>query len=456
MKTFRFALLAGSALLSLVGASPAFAQTTTAEVESLRSEVAALKEQLAALSAKVDAAAAKPAPVAPAPVAVAPPPPATPAKPAIETAFKGAPETSGNGFTFKPRGRIQVDIGSVGVPAAIKAPTFGTATEFRRIYLGAEGTIPGGFGYRVEADLANSAVELTDVWLTYKAGKTTFTLGQQKPFWGLEEMTSDLFTSFQERGAFNSAFGFERRVGVSAAYAGKSVILQGGVFSDNAADLNADTNNSYSFDGRVVFMPKLGKTQLHFGASGHVRDFNDVSATTRYRARPFVHTTDTRLIDTKAFSATGERSFGLEAAAINGPFHATVEGHWITANRPAPLADPTFFGGYGEVGMLLTGGDTSSYKNGAYDRIKPTHPLNKGGMGALLLNARYDYLDLSDNSIIGGTQSTYGLSLIWVPVDYVRFIANYGHLELRDAAVRGTGNGNYGSDAIGLRAQIDF
>jgi phosphate-selective porin OprO and OprP len=120
------------------------------------------------------------------------------------------------------------------------------------------------------------------------------------------------------------------------------------------------------------------------------------------------------------------------------------------------LANPTFFGGYAEAGMFLTKGDTIGYKNGTYDRIKPANPVGKGGMGAVQLNARYDYLDLIDAGITGGKQSTYALSVLWVPIDYVRFIANYGHIELRNAAIAAGTNRNYSSDVFGLRAQIDF
>jgi phosphate-selective porin OprO and OprP len=47
-------------------------------------------------------------------------------------------------------------------------------------------------------------------------------------------------------------------------------------------------------------------------------------------------------------------------------------------------------------------------------------------------------------------------SLIWTPIDYVRLIANYGHLELRDAAVPAGASRDYSADVVGLRAQIDF
>jgi phosphate-selective porin OprO/OprP len=46
--------------------------------------------------------------------------------------------------------------------------------------------------------------------------------------------------------------------------------------------------------------------------------------------------------------------------------------------------------------------------------------------------------------------------MLWMPIDYVRFIANYGHLKLTDAAVTASGKNDYSADVIGVRAQIDF
>ncbi len=369
--------------------------------------------------------------------------------------WKGAPEVeAAGGWSFKPRGRIQIDSGVVDAPASIASDGFGFTTELRRAYLGVDGTIPGNFGYRIEADFADG-VDLTDVYLTYDASEhLTLTLGHQKPFWGLEEMTSDLFTTMLERAAFNSAFGFERRVGISGTYAKEAVQVQFGIFTDDIDSLD-DSNNSYSIDGRVVFNPKLGDGQLHIGGSAHLRDLNDAASTVRYRARPFSHTTDVRLIDTGEFSASGERNFGLELAYLHGPFHAVVEGHQMTARRPG-LPDPTFRGGYAEVGMLLTPGDRPGYRNGAFDRIRPVNPVTAGGIGAIQVNARYDTLDLSDEGIAGGRQQTLGFSAVWVPTDYLRFLVNYGHLWIDDAAVLAGTDSGYEVDAVAVRAQVDF
>jgi phosphate-selective porin OprO/OprP len=459
MRPFFAGLLLSSSLLA---PAPAMAQAPdTAEMQrqlaAMQAEIARLTAQVTELQARQTAPGAAPAVAPTARVATATPPVAAP-EAAAKVDWKGAPALTGpNGFSFKPRGRMQFDTVVIDAPAALPVgDSLGFATEVRRAYIGFDGTLPGGFGYRAEIDVANSSAEITDLYLTYKASpRITLTLGQQKPFWGLDEMTSDLFTPFMERAAFNSAFGFERRVGFSGAYANKALLVQVGAFTDNAADLNSDSNNSYSIDGRVVLAPKLGDGVLHIGGSAHFRELNDSVDTVRYRARPFLHATDRRLVDTMALSATGERSFGGELAYIDGPFHATVESHRLTVRRPG-LPDPTFWGGYAEIGMLLTRDDVAAYKNGAWDRVKPAHPLDKGGIGAIQVNLRYDKLDLESGPVIGGRQDTASLSLIWMPTDFVRVLANYGHLWIADAPVTAAGDPDYQVDTFGMRAQVDF
>lgn len=446
------AALMATSMFSLPTAAHAQAMTAE-EAAQLRAELAALKAQVQTLETRLDAATAQPVPT-PAPVST-PAPPSVTAKPATEISWKGAPEIkTADGWVFKPRGRIQIDVASINAPAGVTGIRGGTATEFRRVYLGVDGKIPGGFSYRVEADIANSSVELTDIYLSYGTGPLSVTAGQIKPFTGLDDMTSDLFTSTTERAAFVSAFGFERRVGLSAQYKGKTLLLQGGVFGDNAADLT-DSNHSMSVDGRVVFMPKLGNTQLHLAASGHYRDPNDPAATNRYRARPFVHTTDVRLVDTGLIGISKERGLGLEGAVLSGPFHAAGEAYWHRVKRSA--ADPTFFGGYAEVGMVLTPGDARGYKNGAFDRLRPSKPITGSGIGAIEINARYDHLDLNDAGIVGGQQKTALIGLVWAPIDYIRITANYGKLWLDDARIAtATGDRSYSADTFGLRTQVDF
>lgn len=428
-------------------------------MQAMQAQIATLQNQLAEAKAKGDATATAVAAI-PAPTVTGKPPVAITwdGGPRIESPVDPKNPKAGK-WSFKPRGRLQIDAASVMAPSSIGSKSLGIGSEFRRAYLGVDGTIPGNFGYRIEADFANSSVELTDVFLTYNGIRNvTVTLGQQKPFESMEDTESDLFTSFMERASFNTGFGFERRLGLSAQYQKGMVLAQVGAFTDNVSDLNADSNNSYSIDGRFALQPKLMGGQLHLGGSAHYHDLNDGYSTVRYRARPFTHTTDVRFVDTKAISALSETNYGLEFAWTGGPLHFAAESQWMKTNRPGALADPTFNGGYAEAGLFLTKGDTLPYRlaDGAWGRIKPKNPVDKGGIGAVQVNVRYDWLDLNDNGVIGGRQQLAGASLLWVPTDYVRFILDYGHMWINDAAVAAGTDRSYSADVLGMRAQFDF
>lgn len=432
-------LLAASALST---AAPAFAQT---KEEALAAEIAAMRAKIDSLEAEM--------------VALKEEKPEE--KSGTTISWKGAPliEDKESGWSFKPRGRLQYDVGHVGSPEGIDDRGLGFSNELRRARLGVEGTIPGGFDYKFEMDFAEGDVEITDATLGYDAGAGVgLTFGQHNNFQSLEELTSSRFTSFMERAAFTDAFNFERRVGLSAAYENGPFIAQAGVFTDNIHDLD-DENNSLGADARLVFAPKMGETQLHFGGSAHYRDNNDLAErgdTTRYRQRPMIHSSDTRFLATPELIVDQETSYGLEAALIHGPLHAAGEVHWLEADTLGSVAKPTFFGGYAEVGYYLTG-ETRGYKGGKFDRTKVLNPLSDGGIGAFQVNLRYDHLDLIDDGIVGGKQQGYQASLIWIPEDHVRFLLNYGRMSYDNAAIPAlNGDRDYSVDVFGARAQIDF
>src|SRR5439155_17552783 len=92
--------------------------------------------------------------------------------------WKGAPQWDDKdaGFSFKPKGVIQYDAGFVGTPGPTRVGTVGGLnynnlgwnSRARRIILGAEGSLPGGFGYNIEFQLAQGTVDYEDVVLTYQ------------------------------------------------------------------------------------------------------------------------------------------------------------------------------------------------------------------------------------------------------------------------------------------------
>jgi len=176
----------------------------------------------------------------------------------------------------------------------------------------------------------------------------------------------------------------------------------------------------------------------------------------------------------KAYDAT-------QAAAINA---AADNNDTIPAGSVLLNGNPSFVGGYAEVGFFVTG-ETRGYKGGRFDRTKVLHPFNDGGWGAVQLNARVDYLNLNDRVdssstsvaapfyVNGGKQLGYQLSAIWNPTDFIRFMAQYSHIDVtggpRGSVATATTPGifpigtltpanrrKFGVDTWGARAQLDF
>lgn len=370
--------------------------------------------------------------------------------------WKGAPEVKGKGgWSVKPRGRMLYDFANLSsVPDSVSIPGEGFSNEARRVRIGIQGTMPGGFGYKLETDLPGGA-SLTDAYISYKHDDWKFTFGQHNNFQGLEELTSSNDSSFIERAAFTDAFGFQRKLGISAATKVGSVNLQAGLFTDNLDDLD-DGNSSFSADVRAFVAPKIDGMQMHFGGSLHMRDLGDSIDTVRYRARPMVHSVDTRFINTDRIAgAEKETSYGLEAGIIAGRFHAQAEMHSVEVDRDG-FEDPSFFGGAIEAGYFLTN-DTRQYKGGVFKGVKVNEPVGSGGIGAWQVNVRFDRLDLEDAGIVGGTQDAYMASLIWTPINNVRFLLNYGHLEYSNALdiVEGAPN-DFSVNVWGARTQVSF
>ncbi|MFT3966568.1 MAG: porin [Sphingobium sp.] len=483
-------LLSGTAVL-LFMTSPLHARTAPApsaaeadERAALRAEIARLKSAVATLEARLDkvegVAGSSPAAAATTEgqqggqlAGSAAPPLAAgggAAKDkATEITWKGSPQFVQGDAKFKPKGRIQYDAGYLSSPANSRARGF--ANEFRRLRLGAEGNLGSGFGYKLEAELADNAVRMVDTFITYQHGKWLITLGNHNSFQGLDELISDTAGSVMERAAFTTAFNNERRLGLSAQYQRGPWLLQGGLFTDSIDSIadtgttgastetnGGDKNDSFGLDGRAVFAPKLGGNQLHFAASYHYRDLNRLGeGTQQYRVRPYFHSINDRYLATPRMQILSETHYGAEAAGVFGRWHYAAEAHWLTAARPG-LPDPTFFGAYGEVGFFLTPGDSRPYSNGILGTPKPAHPMGKGGIGAIQLNMRYDYLTLDDRraGINGGTQNGIIAGLIWTPIQYVRLNLNYAHMSYMDAAILAGGRNDYRADVVAMRAELDF
>ncbi len=419
----------------------------------------------------------------------------------LKVKWKGAPElSSADGkFSFKVRGRLQTDYNAIDQDFNITGRPDVSAAEIRRARLGVEGVVFYNVAYKFEVDFANDATAIKDAYVEYNglADGLSLRAGNFKTPNSLDEMTSSRFLTFLERAAFVEAFGLDRQIGGGVIYAKDHFTLSAGIFGPEPFDDEIWLDDVRTGAARVTVAPINREVNgvhqvLHLGASWRGRanaqdrrsasgaailnPFNDELF--RYRARGAdLHLADRFVSTPQIFDE--DTFWGIEGAAIWGPVH--VVGEWTqlegkivqgrVAGNPAVIppvptliccngSEPTYDGWYVEAGVFLTG-ETRSYKEGEFGRIKVKNPVigggKGGGWGAWQIAGRYDVIDLTDkattiqgnpssgsssqfpqslsvNCTLCGEQQTWEVVVNWWLNDYTGLQFQYSQSEIDGGA----------------------
>lgn len=384
--------------------------------------------------------------------------------------FKAFPEISSGDWSAKVRGRLMLDWATVDGDAAVlpgEDDYIENAIEARRARLGIEGKMPMKTAYKLDVsyNAADSDIKIEDAYLQWKTPAGKLTAGQHKPPVSLEKQTSSLHTTFMERAAFTDAFGFKRRVGVSINPSGDNWSVKAGVFGANLE--KEYSNEGYMLALRGTYAPINEKDRvLHLGASVNHEDLEESSGKFKAYQRPQVHQ-EQRFLNTWDVTAESVLNYGVEGAAVIGPFSAQAEYSKLELDTPSG-SDPELEGYYVDLSWFLTG-ESRKYKasKGAFDRVTPKAVVGEGGWGAWQVALRYDHLDLTDVNPenmgpltpgTGGEQDAIIAGVNWHLNDYVKLMANYSHVEIKDSEqnYEVTGVTDNEINAFQLRAQVDW
>ena len=451
----------------------------------------------------------------------------------LKVKWKGAPELSSSDgkFKMKVRGRLQADYNAIDQDFGVTGRPDVSAAEFRRARLGVEGVVFYTVEYKFEVDFANDSVGVKDAYLEYTglADGLGLRFGNFKTFNTLNDMTSSRFITMMERAALVEAWGFDRQIGAAAIYAQDHFTISGGVFGPPVSTEEVYLEDVKTGAARLTIAPinrdVNGVTQVvHLGASWRYREngehlrsgssgpYGSVSSPYsdqlfRYRARGAdFHLADRFVSSPQIFDR--DNFWGLEGAMIWGPWYAAGEYTQLHADImsasfiPAPGAlpqqgfngnDPTYKGWYVEGGWFVTG-ESMTYKEGEFGRIKVKNPVigggKGGGWGAWQIVGRYDVLDLTDqaqtmqgnavitsyptgapstssqNCLMCGEQKTWGIGVNWWLNDYTRFQFNYNESDIDGGPLLFTNASGHIVSAhvndgatikgFGARAQVDW
>ena len=404
-------------------------------------------------------------------------------------------ESSDKDFSLFVGGRFQFD--TVGYLASREVHdnipgtnALDNGVSFRRLRLDMGGTIYKNIEFYTQVDFANgllltpnstrtgNATYPTDVWVTFKELPVVgnVRVGNQKPLYSFEHLTSSRFLTFLERSlgfdAFAEGFnnGFEPGVTVFDTYAEKRGTWGVGLFKTtrNPFGWNVGTNE-IEVNGRLTYLPVYedgGRLLVHVGLGGASRDLDDGAA--RFRARLDARNSPSSLsplvADTGTFNGTRQELLIPEFAMVAGPFTLQAEYYasWVhdadtgTATNPKPRGTVFLQSAYAEAAYFLTGEHREYNREaGTFGRVVPKERLDwtrRGftGYGAWQLAARYSYLNLAGAS--GGVVNDLTLGLNWFLNPNMKVQWNYF---LADRQTGGTvGNGLI--QGFASRLAIDF
>ncbi len=317
-----------------------------------------------------------------------------------------------------------------------------SGTELRRARLGVSGDIDENWSYQAEYDFAGSS-DIKDAWIRYSSDWGSLTIGNKKPPFALEFLTSSKYVPFMERAMAPTSFAPGRRIGIGWDRDLTNWALSAMLFGKEAnQSINGD--QGIGFAGRAAWHTQSDSTLYHVGlAAMWMEPPRTEDDTMTFSARPESHVTGERLVDTTITQARSSTSLGIEFAARWGGLSAQAEFISVDVDQAAAgIGDPGFNGYYAFVSWF-PGGEFRPYENGTFGRARATRAWEFG--------IRFSSIDLDDGVFNGGEEKNITLGVNYYVNPQLRFMANYIHADIDNGI-----NGDETPSVIQFRASMDF
>lgn len=361
---------------------------------------------------------------------------------------------------------------------------FANGTQIRTAQLIMDGGIGQDWSYTFQLGFTGNRVFFQDTWLSYSGfmENNQVYVGRVSGNWfGLENASGTSWMPFLERSLQANAFYPGDGLGAMTDFwwdnGGLTITAMQPDQGGNAVQGNPGVvgeRDRWSGTIRGTIAPVHCEGDVwHFGMSGAYRELvssiNGASAalngvgvvfrttpSARSRNTPFLlNTSDGNLIARGTpIRANNVRMFNVEAARQYGPFIVEAEYtntfvHRIgTGIAPDNRGTLRFDGWNLQTRYMLTG-EIHKYdvRDGFFGGITPCSCY-----GAWEIAARYDFLNLSDKDVRGGTEHNVTVGLNWFLSQHLRLSANYIRASIHPANDIPKRN----IDIIGLRCQVKF
>lgn len=363
--------------------------------------------------------------------------------------------------------RVQVD-GASFWGAGSDFDKIGNGVSTRRVRFAIKAQITKDWYGEVDMDMADGVFELKDAIIEYDGLKNVeLKMGNFKEDFSMERTTTSRYLQFIERPMVAQALAPSRHLGFQAAYLRDHFrasigtffqAIEGAEAAENVQTNNKDFGRSqgYSITSKIGWMPYNQERTMgvYLAGKGSYRTPKTDEAVSDYGGMRFSTRNSTSInrkkyIDTDVISNVHHQwLYGIESAGYYKGMKYQTE--WINTHVAVPGEGYDFGGYYAQVGFLLLGGQQHfNVAEGEFTSIAPGKKW-----GDIELGLRYDYLDLNDRNIYGGSGQNYTAGLTFYFGNSVKMVLNYMR-SINDRYANGKGKLIVGHDAAG-KPTADF
>lgn len=284
-------------------------------------------------------------------------------------------------------------------------------------------------------------------------------------WFGLDSVNSGSWSPFLEKSMLTSTFGVGNGLGIMTDFwgdiGGITLAAMQPDHGPSAADALPGVRDRWKGTIRATIAPVHAEGDVwHFGVSGYYRQIKSHSngvafSGMRFKSQQSARARNTvELLDTNLMQANNSRAMNVEFARQYGPFMLEAEYtmpfvHRVNVYNASASQDTVRFSGWNiQTRYLLTGEHHAySVRDGNFGALNPEGPY-----GAFEVAARYDFLNLNQKNVRGGSAHDLTLGLNWYLNQNLRLSANYIRASVHpklDAPKRNL-------DIIGMRCQVAF
>lgn len=360
-------------------------------------------------------------------------------------------------FDIRVQADAQMFIGNtynaIGNGATIRRARFATKTNLGKNWYG-----------EIDLNAANGVLELEDAYFSYDFLNGFRTrVGNYKEKFSMSETSSSRYLNFMERAMAVGTFAPSRHLGWEVAYSGNRFLVFGGVFFQEIQDQELatyveDNNKDYGRDqgvsltGKFILQP-LG-IQRDYGvhlayAYSFRQPKTDVDPAEyggiRYSSRSLSYINRKKYLDTDVIPFFKDQSISnIEVAAYYKGLAVQSEIINNSTRRTNNLETLHFGGYYAQAVCMMFGGRQ------VYDRLDGefTQPDNGKKWGDIELALRYDYVNLNDKTVYGGSAEAYTAGINFYTNRNVKFQINFSNIN-HDRYASGKGKLFVGNDPTG-------